>query len=86
MSKKKVYALLVEPNNKPKITELEEDDKAIKEIVGGAAVLGRFPGDERRLGAPDHLEAVYGRHRHRRPSHPHLRARGQVRPFGRKFL
>lgn len=35
MSKKKVYALLVEPNNKPKITELEEDDKAIKEIVGG---------------------------------------------------
>lgn len=35
MSKKKVYALLVEPNNKPKITELEEDDKAIKEIVKG---------------------------------------------------
>ena len=32
MSKKKVYALLVEPNNKPKITELEEDDKAIREI------------------------------------------------------
>ena len=35
MSKKKVYALLVKPNNKPKITELEDDDKAIKEIVGG---------------------------------------------------
>lgn len=33
MSKKKVYALLVEPNNKPKITELEEYDKAIKEIA-----------------------------------------------------
>lgn len=33
MSKKKVYALLVEPNNKPKITELEEDDKVIKEIA-----------------------------------------------------
>ena len=27
MSKKKVYALLVEPNNKPKITELRDDDK-----------------------------------------------------------
>ena len=32
MSKKKVYALLVEPNNKPKITKVKEDDKVIKEI------------------------------------------------------
>lgn len=33
MSKKKVYALLVEPNNKPKITKVKEDDKVIKEIA-----------------------------------------------------
>lgn len=33
MSKKKVYALLVEPNNKPKITKVNEDDKVIKEIA-----------------------------------------------------
>ena len=29
MSKKKVYALLVEPNNKPKITKVKEDDKVM---------------------------------------------------------
>ena len=33
MSKKKVYALLVEPNNKPKTTKIKEDDKVIKEIA-----------------------------------------------------
>lgn len=46
MSKKKVYALLVEPNNKPKISELEEDDKAIKEIVGGEYDSIYYPDDE----------------------------------------
>lgn len=32
MSKKKVYALLVEPNNKPKITKVKEDDKELKRL------------------------------------------------------
>lgn len=45
-SQNKVYALLVEPNNKPKITELEEDDKAIKEIVGGEYDSIYYPDDE----------------------------------------
>ena len=33
MSKKKVYALLVETNKKTKIAKFKEDDKVIKEIA-----------------------------------------------------
>ena len=35
-SQNKVYALLVEPNQKPKITHIEVNEQAIKNAVGGA--------------------------------------------------
>lgn len=45
-SQNKVYALLVEPNQKPKITHIEVSEQAIKETVGGEYDSIEFPDDE----------------------------------------
>lgn len=46
MSKEKVYALLVEPKNKPKITAFDTGVTAISEIVGGEYESIFFPDDK----------------------------------------
>lgn len=46
MSKKRVYALLVEPKSKPKITAFDTGETAISEIVGGEYGSIFFPDDK----------------------------------------
>lgn len=45
-SQNKVYALLVEPDQKPKITQIEVNEQAIKDVVGGEYASIEFPDDE----------------------------------------
>lgn len=45
-SQNKVYALLVEPDQKPKITQIEVNEQAIKNAVGGEYASIEFPDDE----------------------------------------
>ena len=45
-SQNKVYALLVEPDQKPKITQIEVNEQAIKDAVGGEYASIEFPDDE----------------------------------------
>lgn len=46
MSKNKAYVLLVEPEKKPKIIQIEDSEQAIKSIVGGEFDDIYFPDDE----------------------------------------
>ncbi len=45
MSKKQVYVLLVEPKSKPRIIQIEDDEQAIKSVVGGEIDRIKIPSD-----------------------------------------
>ncbi|MCM1284740.1 MAG: DUF3846 domain-containing protein [Acetobacter sp.] len=46
MPKNKAYVLLVEPKSKPRIIQIEDDEQAIKSIVGGEIDRIKIPSDD----------------------------------------
>ena len=46
MPKNKAYVLLVEPKSKPRIIQIEDDEQAIKSIVGGENDRIKIPSDD----------------------------------------
>lgn len=46
MPKNKAYVLLVEPKSKPRIIQIEDDEQAIKSIVGGDIDRIKIPSDD----------------------------------------
>lgn len=45
MQKKQAYVLLVEPKSKPRIIQIEDDEQAIKSVVGGDVERIKIPSD-----------------------------------------
>lgn len=46
MQKSKAYVLLVEPNMKPRIIQIEDNEQAIKSVVGGDIERIKIPLDD----------------------------------------
>lgn len=46
MQKNKAYVLLVEPKSKPRIIQFEDDEQAIKSVIGGDIEHIKIPSDD----------------------------------------